>query len=261
MAVCVGGTGVEVAEGGKEVNVGVSVIIVDDAVGIFDGAGAGAQEARNRNRKKKVEARYLESASLLATYEKKSEYLNAILGFMNDVFKIYPHNPPHYFVPNAMYMVTGAILHNQDLLNENIKKGFVLKTMMERAQLLGWNLEAWAILNNHYHFIAQAPENAGTLSKLIRQIHSITAIQLNEWDKTSGRQVWFNYWDSCLTYEKSYLARLHYVHVNPVKHGLTEHAINYPYCSYRWFVEQGDDELKKQVFNQPIDQLNIFDDF
>jgi hypothetical protein len=32
----------------------------------------------------------------------------------------------------------------------------------------------------------------------------------------------------------------------------------YPYCSYRWFVEQGDDDLKEQVFAQPI---NMFDDF
>ena len=180
---------------------------------------------------------------------------------MDEVFKTYLHNPPHYFVPNAMYMVTGAILHNQQLLNENKRKGFFLKTLLERTRLLGWTLEAWAILNNHYHFIAKAPEDAKTLKKLIQQLHSITAIQINRSDQTPGRQVWFNYWDSCLTYEKSYLARLHYVHINPVKHGLIEEAINYPYCSYRWFVERSDEILKDQVFNQPIDRLNIYDDF
>ena len=79
---------------------------------------------------------------------------------MNDIYKIYPHNPPHYFVPNAMYMVTGAILHNQHLLIENRRKELVLHTLLECAALLGWNLQAWSILNNHYHFIAEAPENA-----------------------------------------------------------------------------------------------------
>ena len=160
-----------------------------------------------------------------------------------------------------MYMVTGAILHNQHLLVENRRKEFVLQTLLERAALFDWDLQAWSILNNHYHFIAQSPENSTNLSKLIRQIHSITAIQINRWNNTPGRQVWFNYWDTCLAHEKSYLARLHYVHMNPVKHELVDDAIDYPYCSYKWFMEDGDETLKEQVFAQPIDHLNIFDDF
>jgi putative transposase len=158
-------------------------------------------------------------------------------------------------------MVTGAILHNEHLLSDNKRKIFVLQTLFERTKLFGWNLEAWAVLNNHYHFIAQAPKDATTLAKLIQQLHSITAIQINKWDNTSGRQVWHNYWDSCLTYEKSYFARLHYIHENPVKPGLVENAIDYPYCSYRWFIERGDEVLKEQVFNQPIDKIKVFDDF
>jgi putative transposase len=132
---------------------------------------------------------------------------------------------------------------------------------LERTELLGWELQAWAVLDNHYHFVAQAPDNAMTLEKLIRQLHSITAIEINRWDKTPGRQVWFNYWDSCLTYEKSYLARLHYVHLNPVKHGLIDNAVNYPFCSYKWFIEQSDGTLKKLVFAQPIDRVKIMDRF
>lgn len=180
---------------------------------------------------------------------------------MEDTYKVYLHNPPHYFVPKAMYMVTGAILHKQHLLSENKQKEFVLITLLERAELLGWQMQAWAILNNHYHFVAQASEDTTTLPKLIKQIHSITAIQINKWDGTPGRQVWHNYWDTCLTYEKSYLARLHYIHMNPVKHGLVEDAIDYPFCSYQWFMESGDKDLKTQFFDQPIDKVNISDDF
>ena len=180
---------------------------------------------------------------------------------MDDIYKVYPHNPPHYFLPNAMYMVTGAILHKQPLLSDDQRKEFVLQILFEKAKLFGWDLQAWSILNNHYHFIGKSPKDSTTLPKLIQQFHSITAIRINKWDNTSGKQVWFNYWDTCLTYEKSYLARLHYVHVNPVKHGLVENAIDYPFCSYKWFLENGDDNLKTQVFNQPIDKIKVEDDF
>jgi REP element-mobilizing transposase RayT len=85
-------------------------------------------------------------------------------------------------------MVTGAILHKQHLLREDGQKEFFMRILFEKTGTLNWQLEAWAVLYNHYHFIAQAPENSTTLAKLIRQVHSITAIQINRWDNISGRQ-------------------------------------------------------------------------
>ena len=102
---------------------------------------------------------------------------------MEDIYKTYPHNPPHYFVPNAMYIVTGAILHNKRLLKSDKHKLLVMDILLERAAHWKWDLEAWAFLENHYHFIARAPENALTLEKLIRQIHSKSAVELNKLDK------------------------------------------------------------------------------
>jgi len=32
-------------------------------------------------------------------------------------------------------------------------------------------------------------------------------------------ELWYEFWDTHLTFEKSWLARLNYVHQNPVKHG------------------------------------------
>lgn len=180
---------------------------------------------------------------------------------MESLYKTYQHVPPHYFVPNAKYMVTGAIAHKQSILRNDKYKYFFLQTLFEKANLFDWELEAWAVLDNHYHFIAQAPDNSTNLRKILQQTHSITAIQFNRWDNTSGRQVWQNYWDTCITYEKSYLARLRYVHENPIKHGLVDNAIDYPFCSYKWFREQGDNDFKEQVVNQPIDKVNLFDDF
>jgi putative transposase len=163
---------------------------------------------------------------------------------MEDIYKTYPHNPPHYFVSNAMYMVTGSLLYNKRLLTDDNHKSLVCKILFERTTHWGWELEAWAILENHYHFIARAPENALTLAKLMRQFHSKATVMLNKMDKETGRQVWHNYWDTCITHETSYHARMHYVHLNPVKHKLVENAEEYPYCSYRWFLETADHDFR-----------------
>lgn len=204
-------------------------------------------------------------ASLLANVREQAPVVQSLnLKYtirMDDIYKTYLHNPPHYFVPNAIYIVTGSLLYKKRLLMDDKHKSLVLETLLERAAFWGWELEAWAVLENHYHFIARAPENPLTLEKLMRQLHSKTAVVLNKWDKASGRRVWYNYWDTCITHETSYYARLHYVHINPVKHGLVQNAEDYPFGSYRWFLDKVDKSFQDRVLNQPINRVDIFDDF
>lgn len=108
---------------------------------------------------------------------------------MEDIYKTYLHNPPHYFVSNAIYIVTGATIYNKCFLTDDKRKSLICEILFERASQLGWKLEAWAVLENHYHFVARAPENALTLGQLIRQFHSKSAVKLNKMDNTLGRKV------------------------------------------------------------------------
>ena len=71
-------------------------------------------------------------------------------------------------------------------------------------------------------------ENAESLPRMLGLLHEKTAKWINELDKTPGRQVWHNFRETRLTYEKSYLARLNYTHQNAVKHKLVAVANQYP---------------------------------
>ncbi len=130
-----------------------------------------------------------------------------------------------------------------------------------RGQQDRWALEAWAILSNHYHPVARSPKAATNLPAFLGASHSATAAEFNRLDGTPGRMVWRNYWDTCLTDESSYLARLHYVYTNPVKHGLVRDALDYPSCSYGWFVAQGEPEFVRRVLAQPRAGIHVVDDF
>jgi putative transposase len=134
--------------------------------------------------------------------------------------------------------------------------GALLKLSLEH----GWHLQAWAIFPNHYHFVA-VPASDEPLRELIRHFHSLTAREVNKIDRISGRKVWFQYWETSLTYQKSYFARLHYVYDNAVRHGLVRLGSNYPWCSAGWFERKAAPSFLKLITSFPIDRVAVVDPF
>jgi len=92
-------------------------------------------------------------------------------------------------------------------------------------------------------------------------LHARTTSWINRLDKTSGRKVWHNFWDTRLTYQKSYLARLKYVHRNAVKHGLVLVANQNRWCSARWFEGAAAPALVRSIYRFKTDALMVNDEF
>jgi putative transposase len=137
------------------------------------------------------------------------------------------------------------------------RRRFFVKTLSERAEALDWRLEAWAVLPNHYHFIARAPEAPSTLTALVRSVHSITAKDFNLRDGTPGRHVWHNHWDTCLRNEAAYWAGLQYVHLNAVRHGIVSEAEEYEFCSYSWFRDMAEPGFVERVLSQQLEGYRL----
>ena len=76
-----------------------------------------------------------------------------------------------------------------------------------------------------------------------------------------GQQVWHEYWDTQLSYERSYYARLKYVYQNPCRHGLVPVASSYPWCSAAWFERTASQSFVKTVAGFKTDRISIQDDF
>ena len=171
----------------------------------------------------------------------------------------WPHSPVHRLGDAGAYMVSAATYRKALLFSDAARLSLVQDALFGLAEELGWMLQAWAIMPNHYHFIALSTESPETLRSLIRRLHSQTAKAINQLDEARGRQVWFQYWDSHLTYQKPYLARLNYVHCNPAKHGLISDAEQYPWCSAAWFARTAEPSFYRTVRSLPTDRLNVFD--
>jgi len=92
-------------------------------------------------------------------------------------------------------------------------------------------------------------------------LHRELAIRLNRIDGTRARPVMYEFWDTHLTFEKSWLARLNYVNQNAVKHGLVPLANQYPWCSAPWFETNARTGFVKSVYSFKTDRIKVPDDF
>ncbi len=158
-------------------------------------------------------------------------------------------------------MVTAGIYQKQLLLNTPKKLTLVRDMLFKYALQFEWELQAWAVMGNHYHFIATAPENPSTLADLISRLHEYSAKKLNQLDDTPGRKVWHNFWDTRITHQTSYFARLRYVHQNPVHHGVIDNAANYACCSQAWLERNAERSHINTLSRFKTDRINVPDDF
>ena len=171
------------------------------------------------------------------------------------------HAPPHKLIERGIYMVTAGTLHKQHIFREPERLSLLQDHLLEYAAEFGWELQAWAVFPNHYHFVAASPENPETLRKFLGKLHMKTAQAVNELDGTPGRKVWHQFWDSRITFENSYWPRLRYVQENALRHGLVDVASQYPWCSAGWFDSTADAAVRNRMATYKTDQLEILDDF
>ena len=175
--------------------------------------------------------------------------------------KDWPHAPIHRLGEHGTYIVTAGTYRKEHYFRGRQRLDCLEENMLRIAKEFAWQLEAWAVFSNHYHFVAQALPDARPLRAALTALHSATAREMNRLDATSTRKVWHNYWDTELTYEKSYLARLNYVHQNPVKHGLALVANQYPWCSAAWFERTASAAQVKSIYSFKTDQIRLADDY
>ena len=174
----------------------------------------------------------------------------------------WPHAPPHALSESGTYLVTaGTYLRQHHFLGSD-RLRVLHRGLLTVSVEFGWQLEAWAVFSNHYHFIAHSPagaDSAESLGSMLGKLHGRTANWINRLDQQPGRKVWHNFRDTRLTFAKSFLTRLNYVHQNAVHHGLVPVAKQYPWCSAAWFERTATPAQVKTVYGFRTDQVRVYD--
>lgn len=173
----------------------------------------------------------------------------------------WPHAPSHEVSHPGRYILTAATYHKEKLFNTAEKLTLLEDVLLQALLEEGWKVQAWAVFPNHYHFVGLSPDTGLGLTKLTQRIHGESCRELNRLDNRVGRNVWYRSWDTRITFEKSYLARLAYAHQNAVKQGVVREASQYRWCSARWFEERASRAFRDSVLSFKTDKVNGYDDF
>jgi putative transposase len=145
-----------------------------------------------------------------------------------------------WYVPDAIYFITGvtqarrplfAQAANMDLLRESLRK---VKT------LYPFTMYAYAFLPEHMHMLIFVPATTN-ISKLMQSWQrNVTRNYKIAYGITTPLRLWQRgFWDHVIRDADDYERHFHYIHYNPVKHGLVRSPGDYPHTSFHAYVQRG----------------------
>jgi putative transposase len=174
---------------------------------------------------------------------------------MNDDW---PHAPVHRFGEVGAYFITGSTHQRRHHYDDPDSLDQLQLLLFRLAAGHLCSLQAWSLFTNHYHLVLSS-KVAKNIHQLVSRFHSEASRLANQRDGIRGRQVWYQYRDTLLTYEASWLARLRYTHENAVHHGLVATATDYRWCSASWFERTAGPGFFSTVRRMKIDRLNVIE--
>lgn len=157
---------------------------------------------------------------------------------------------PNYrrdWTPGATYFFTVTLLHRQDndLLVQKID---VLRESVRSVRKRHpFTIHGWVVLPDHLHCVLELPPqdaDYATRWRLVKadfskNIHA-TEFRSEVRRRRGERGIWQRrFWEHRIRDERDFRAHMDYVHINPVKHGLVDRVMDWPYSTFHWLVKMG----------------------
>jgi len=90
----------------------------------------------------------------------------------------WPHAPTHQLAHQGTYFVTASTYLKAHHFRGAERLRVLHRGLLTVARDFGWQLEAWAVFSNHYHFVGHSPvteRDASSLPAMLTLLHEKTA--------------------------------------------------------------------------------------
>ena len=107
--------------------------------------------------------------------------------------------------------------------------------------------DAMVVMPDHFHLLMTLPPDDADFSHRIGAIKSAFSRSLPRIEYVSPsreakqeRGIWQRrFWEHLIRDGRDYANHVDYIHINPVKHGYTKRAVDWPHSSIHRFIERG----------------------
>ena len=158
------------------------------------------------------------------------------------------------FIHNMVQGINKEYIFQRE--EEKYKYIELMKKYSEKYQVL---IIAYCIMDNHAHILTFS-ENIQNISLFMKDTNTEYAIYYNKTKNRVG-YVFRNRFSSKSIYNQEYLLKcIKYIHMNPVKAGISKKEENYKFSSYKNYINKNgnvNDKLLEIVFNNEKDYLKI----
>ena len=144
-----------------------------------------------------------------------------------------------YFIPNAIYFITSVTHNRQPVFRNPVNIRIFFETLSIVQTHYPHDLQAYVLLPDHFHFLIK-PEDR-TISQIMQSFKRNVTLNVKKYHKLECKvTLWqHRFYDHVIRNHADYEKHFHYIHYNPVKHGLVDRPEDWEWSSYRYYIEKG----------------------
>jgi putative transposase len=145
-----------------------------------------------------------------------------------------------YYIPGAAVFITQVVQDRQPVFRDPQTVELLRVTLRMVRSLHPFNMLAYVFLPDHFHILIQ-PTGESNFSQIMHSLKpNFTKAYKEMMSRTESLKFWKKrFRDHVIRDERDLENHLHYIHYNPVKHGLIADPRDWPDSSYREWEERG----------------------
>ncbi|MCF6249826.1 MAG: transposase [Methylococcaceae bacterium] len=154
-------------------------------------------------------------------------------------------------MPGASYFFTVVTFRRRNILTDDDCLVWLRDAVLKTRKRHPFTIDAWVLLPDHLHCIWTLPEHDNNFSVrwngIKKRFTTLAKHKLHkpEWVNASKQKhregtIWQRrFWEHQIRDNNDYQNHVHYIHYNPVKHGLVNTVSDWPYSTFHRYVKQG----------------------
>ena len=152
---------------------------------------------------------------------------------------------PKCRAPRIFFFTVNLLNRRSDLLVRHID--LLRETVRATRSRHPFHIDAWVVLPDHMHCVWTLPDGDADFALRWKVIKFAFARRLPKTEVLTATQrprgergIWQRrYWEHMIRDERDYRHHVDYVHRNPLKHGLVERLVDWPYSSFHRAIGAG----------------------